>query len=201
MSKDKIYTLEELQKKLTEKERIFCHEYIIDWNGARSARKAGYSADSAKEIAHATLTKVHIKQYIDFIKDDIAKEAGISKLSLINELKKIAYSSITNLNEDWITRKDFDKLKKENPNVLDSIQEIDTKVIRKVFNDLNETSGEFEKTPYDIEYVKIKLYDKTKAIQDILKAMGWNEPDKVDVTSQGEQLKQVFKIGDQEIEF
>lgn len=193
MTKDKEYTLKELQDKLTEKERIFCHEYIIDWNGSRAARKAGYSEKTCAVISNENLTKPYIKQYIDFIKDDIAKEANISKLSLINELKKIAYSSIVELNKDWITRKDFEELQKTNPDVLDAIQEIDHKVIKKTFKELNGESGNFEDVPYDIEYVKIKLYDKTKAIQDILKAMGWNDPDKIELSG-GLDLSQITGI-------
>ncbi len=177
MAEEKIYTLKELQEKLTEKERILCHEYIIDWNGTRAAKKAGYTEKAPRQAAYDTLTKTYIKQYIAFIKDDIAKEAQISKLSLISELKKIAFSSIAQINEDWITRKDFNQLKQDNPDILDTIQEIDTRVIRKVYSELND-DNEFEKVPYDIEYVKIKLYDKRGAIQDILKAMGWNEAEK-----------------------
>ena len=102
MTEEKQYTLKELQKKLTEKERIFCHEYIIDWNGSRAARVAKYSEKTATEIAHQNLLKLHIKQYIAYIKDDIAKEAGISKLSLINELKKIAMADISEIYLDCL---------------------------------------------------------------------------------------------------
>jgi len=87
--KEKVYTKAELLKKLTEKEHSFCHQYIIDWNGARSARDAGYSEDSAREIASENLTKPHIQQYIEFIKDDIEKECGISKIKQVAGLLKI----------------------------------------------------------------------------------------------------------------
>lgn len=86
---NKQYTLDELKDKLTEKEKIFCHEYIIDWNGARAARVAGYSEKTAKQIAHDNLTKLYLNQYIDFIKDDYEKEAGITKLSQINGFLEI----------------------------------------------------------------------------------------------------------------
>lgn len=89
MDAEKKYTLEELQKKLTEKERIFCHEYIIDWNGARSARVAGYSEDTARQIANINLTKLYIQQYISFIKDDIEKECNISKIKQVKALQEI----------------------------------------------------------------------------------------------------------------
>lgn len=89
MGDDKKYTLKELKEKLTEKERLFCHQYIIDWNGARSAREAGYSEDSAKQIAHENLTKLYLNQYIDFIKNDYETEAGITKLSQIKGFQDI----------------------------------------------------------------------------------------------------------------
>ena len=58
--KEKTYTLKELKKKLTEKEKNFCHEYVIDWNGARAARVAGYSEKTCTEIASQNLIKLHI---------------------------------------------------------------------------------------------------------------------------------------------
>jgi phage terminase small subunit len=96
------YTLDELKAKLTNKERIFCHQYVVDWNGARSAREAGYSENSCRQIADQNLSKLHIKQYIDLIKNDLEKEAGISKLRNLQELAKIAYSNISKLHDDWI---------------------------------------------------------------------------------------------------
>ena len=151
------YTLEELEKKLTAKERAFCHEYIIDWNGARAARDAGYSEKTATEISSQNLIKLHIKQYIDFIKDDIATEAGLSKLSLIKELKLLAFSNLTQI------------LAKIETNGISSLTEEEQRVI-----------SEYEETRNGI---KIKTHDKRGAIQDILKAMGWNEADKLDMTS------------------
>jgi len=42
------YSMEDWEKELTNKQRIFCKEYILDWNGSRAALKAGYSKRSAK---------------------------------------------------------------------------------------------------------------------------------------------------------
>lgn len=167
MTEDQVYSLEELNEKLTEKERIFCHEYIIRWNGSDSARKAGYSKKTARGIASENLTKPHIQQYIAYIKDDIAREAGISKLALILELKKIAMSDISEIYLDWFKMADYNKLKESNPEILSCIQEINTKIQKVKIDD--------EDTSVDVEYVKIKMYDKRGAIQDLLKAMGWNE--------------------------
>lgn len=66
-TEDPEYTLNELKKKLTKKERIFCHEYIIDWNGSRAARVAGYSEKTANSISSEIIKKSYIIQYIKYI--------------------------------------------------------------------------------------------------------------------------------------
>src|SRR5690242_1062069 len=51
---------------LTAKERSFCQYYVAtNRNGAKSARLAGYSADTARYTARDLLTKSHIKKYIN----------------------------------------------------------------------------------------------------------------------------------------
>ena len=173
---DKVYTLPELKKKLTEKERIFCHQYIIDWNGARSAREAGYSEKTCYVIASENLTKPHIKQYIDFIKDDYEKEAGISKLKNLHELAKIAYSSIDHLHDTWIEKKEFEDLVKENPNILACIQSIESSVEKKNIGGRNKGN----QLIVDVEVVKLKLYSKLQAIGMINEMMGYKEAQKVE---------------------
>ena len=176
----KQYTLEELKAKLTEKERLFCHQYIIDWNGARSARTAGYSENTCCEIAFENLRKPHIKQYIDFIKNNLEEESGISKLRNLQELAKIAYSSISHLHNDWIELNEWEAIKKNNPEAMSAIESIDTKTEQKSFL----VNGEAENI--DIKYVKIKLFSKTTAIDMINKMMGYNEAEKI-------QLKQAIE--------
>lgn len=80
-------------KPLTPKQKIFCEEYIIDWNASRAARAAGYSEKTAKDIGCENLAKPNIQAYIAEIQEDLQKQAGISRLSIINELKKIVKDS------------------------------------------------------------------------------------------------------------
>jgi len=183
MNTEKQYTIEELRIKLTEKERLFCHQYIIDWNGARSAREAGYSENTCKEIACENLTKPHITQYINFIKNNIEEEAGISKLRIVNELKKIAFSSIAHLHNTWITLADFELLTDDQKA---SIESIDTKVQKKNIGD------NLDPEIVDVEYIKIKLYSKIQATDQLNKMMGYNASDKLDVTSGGKALQQII---------
>ena len=173
----KQYTLDELREILTEKERLFCHQYIIDWNGARSARKAGYSEDCAKQIAYENLTKPYLKQYIDLIKNNFEEESGISKLRNLQELAKIAYSNISHLHDNWTELSFWDQILEENPNAMAAVESIDTKTeTRRI-----KTDGDDE-LDIEVKYVKIKLYSKQAAIESINKMLGYNLPEKKELT-------------------
>lgn len=172
MNEEKKYTLEELQDKLTEKERIFCHQYIIDWNGSRAAREAGYSENTCAEIAYENLRKPHLIQYIDFIKNDLEKEAGISKLRQLNELKLIAYSSIEYLHETWIKFEDYEKLKKESPEILKAIESTESKTEYRTVDE----------SQVEIKLIKLKLYPKISAITEINKMQGYYEAEKINLS-------------------
>ena len=49
---------------LSPKQINFCIEYLIDFNGAAAAYRAGYSKKSAREQAAVLLTKPNIQNYI-----------------------------------------------------------------------------------------------------------------------------------------
>jgi len=166
------YSRSDLEKKLTRKQRIFCHEYIIDWNGSRAARVAKYSPKSCRQVAAENLTKPYIMQYIELIKHDYEKNCGISKTKQINELMKIAYSSIAHLHNTWIELKEFEKLSDDQK---ESIESIETKSETKITD-----NGHNIVT----KYVKLKLYSKNQALEQINKMMGYNEPKKIELSGE-----------------
>lgn len=51
--------------KLTEKQKRFCDEYLIDLNATQAAIRAGYSKKTAKIIGNENLTKPYLKEFID----------------------------------------------------------------------------------------------------------------------------------------
>ena len=91
MTKDNIYTKEELKEQLKDSWVVFAHEYIIDWNGSRSYKVAypDVDNDTAKSNAYKLLTNTYIKAYIELIKDDIEQECNISKVKQVKTLQSI----------------------------------------------------------------------------------------------------------------
>lgn len=60
---------------LTEKQKLFCNEYLIDLNATQAAIRAGYSEKSARQIAQRMLTKDDIQEYMQKIMND--KQSGL----------------------------------------------------------------------------------------------------------------------------
>ena len=52
------------EKKMTNKQKRFCDEYLIDLNATQAAIRAGYSKKTARAIGQENLTKPVIKEYI-----------------------------------------------------------------------------------------------------------------------------------------
>ena len=50
--------------KMTNKQKLFCDEYLVDLNATQAAIRAGYSKNSARAIGNENLQKPYIQEYI-----------------------------------------------------------------------------------------------------------------------------------------
>jgi len=164
--------METIKHELTAKCELFCLEYCLDWNATRAAIKAGYSKKTARSQANRLLTIVDIKKRIRELRANLAETAGISALKVLKEHEKIAFSNIGDLREGWINLKQFEDL---TPEQKACIQEVSSKTEKKTINGI----------VIDEESVRIKLYDKQKALDAISKMLGFNEPEKIDIELKG----------------
>lgn len=162
----------EKQIELTGKQKKFCEEYIFDFNGTRSAIAAGYSENTAAEIASENLTKPNILQYIKTLQGDLERTSGISRLKVLREHEKLAFNSIAHLHNTWIERKEFDKLTDEQKS---GIAEITTQTRFE-----RDYTADPEGKVVQIDYVKIKLYDKQKALDSISRMLGFDAAEKIE---------------------
>ncbi len=169
------------KKPLTEKQKIFCREYIYDWNATRAAKTAGYSEDTAGAIGWENLKKPEIQAYITEIQKDLEKVAGISRLRIIQEHINIINTSIAHLHNTWIERKEFDKLTAEQKSAIAELSY------------QTRTEKDFSTNPdgdvVQIDYVKIKLYDRQKSMDSLTKMLGYNEAEKLELSGSVKSYK------------
>jgi phage terminase small subunit len=148
----------------------FCREWILTRNGAKSAIKAGYSSKTAAEQASRMLTLPNIKERIAELDKNILESVNVSAIMIANELKKVAFASLSDTRKGWMQLVDFEKLPEE---VKCAISEIS----------YEEREGG--------TWVKIKMHDKLKALDSLSKMCGFQAPDKVDATIKGDMVHKV----------
>jgi phage terminase small subunit len=177
---------------LTESQKHFCREWVYDFNGSRAYKVAypGVTDETARANASKLLTKDNVKDFCKVLQENLEELAGISRLKVLQEHQKLAFSSIAHLHDTWIERKEFESL---TPDQKACIAEITTQIRKTSVIREGEPEQDVE-----TEFVKLKLYDKQKALDSISKMLGYDAPKRVDVRT---VEKQVIKIGGQEIEY
>lgn len=110
-----------MMEKMTQKQKRFCDEYLIDLNATQAAIRAGYSEKTARAIGNENLTKPYIKEYIE--KRMAEKEAELiadqdevmKYLSSVmrRDLKESVVVTLQNKTEKWVKDEDTGKLKKQ----------------------------------------------------------------------------------------
>lgn len=79
---------------MTDKQKKFCDEYLIDLNATQAAIRAGYSKKTANRIASENLSKLDIQEYISAKKKDIQQQTNIKLDDIIEALKTIGFADI-----------------------------------------------------------------------------------------------------------
>ena len=71
---------------MTNKQKRFIEEYLIDFNATQSAIRAGYSVNSADKIGTENLKKPQIKSKIEKALAERSRRTGITQDRVIQEL-------------------------------------------------------------------------------------------------------------------
>ncbi len=147
---------------LTEKQELFCNEYLIDFNASRAARAAGYSEDTAGSTGHENLKKPEIQARIHQLRQDIGKQFNITRERIAQEYSRLAFFDI---------RKIYD----ENGNIA-NITELGQDESASI------VGLDLEISNQGVTTKKVKLADKRAALDSLVKLMGYAAPSKTEIT-------------------
>lgn len=156
---------------LTEKQKKFVEEYLIDLNATQAAIRAGYSVKTADVQSSRMLGNVKVQQAIAEKMAERSRRTGINQDRVLMELAKIAFVNA----DDVINAQDATTKEGASRDDLAAIQSIKVK-------SFGEDGIERE----------IKLADKLKALEMLGRHLGmWN--DKLQMSGIEEEKK---KLGD-----
>lgn len=90
----------EVMPKLTEKQKRFCEEYLIDLNATQAYIRAGYSVKkivTAEQNSSKLLRNTKVMEYIEKLRTEQSERTKITADRVLEELAAIAFSDRTEL--------------------------------------------------------------------------------------------------------
>ncbi|MDO9957362.1 terminase small subunit, partial [Glaesserella parasuis] len=75
--------------KLTDKQQRFVEEYLIDLNATQAAIRAGYSADTARQIGAENLSKLVIQEAIQEAQNKRAARVNVTQDDVLRGLLEV----------------------------------------------------------------------------------------------------------------
>lgn len=150
------------QNNLTAKQIKFCEEYLIDLNGTQAAIRAGYSKNTAKEIAYENLTKPHIVTYLTQRQRELQEATGITPKRVLEEYAKVAFLDLRKFYTVDGSLKSIHDLDDHSAGALAGVETYEEKI---------KTDSESEEITLG-QTKKIKTYDKVKALDSLGRHLG-----------------------------
>jgi len=141
----------ENEKRLTEKQKRFCEEYLIDLNATQAAIRAGYSEKTANEQSARLLANVKVQAYIYELRERQSRRTEITADRVLEELAAIAFSD----------RSKFSKVTDRQHVSFTPTDELSDTERRSIAGIIEGRNG-----------IEIKSYDKLRALELIGKHIG-----------------------------
>lgn len=164
---------------MTNAQKIFCDEYLIDLNATR-AYKVAYPKTKKEETINSAssrmLRNVKVREYIKEKMKEREQRTEVTQDMVIKELSKIAFLDIRKLYNDEGGLKNIQNIDTDTAGAINSIESVE----------------EFDGHGEDREQIgytkKIKLSDKTKALELLGRHLGIFN-DKIDVNVKEKEEK------------
>ncbi len=162
---------------LTDRQKVFVLEYLIDHNATQAAMRAGYKPNSAMVTGHALLQKPHIAAEIAKAQAARARRINISADRVLLELARVGLGNIRNMcswDRHGVVFIPSEDLAEDDAACVSAVKCRTTTHI--------EPDGS-RQIRHDVE---LKLWDKVKALKEMGKHLGVSE--KIDLTMHDEMV-------------
>lgn len=160
---------------MTDKQKRFCDEYLIDFNATR-AYKTVYTSckkeDSARKAGSRLLTNVDIKNYIEEMSEEKQKETKITQQMVLDELAKIAFFNIKDIYNENGTLKQINELDDNTAKAISSVKVLQRAGSMKINIDSDRKDEEVPIEHIPEQIIQIRTNDKKGALELLGKHLG-----------------------------
>jgi len=149
---------------LSDKQKRFVEEYLIDLNATQAAIRAGYSEKTAEWIGPQLLTKTHVLAAVEKAKAERSKRTEITQDMVVRELSLIGFADMA----------DFVKIDESGmiqALPLDTLAEGKSRIIKKVREKRVIKSTAEGDQVLDATY-EFELCDKVKSLENLGRHLG-----------------------------
>ena len=184
------------KKKLTQKQELFCLEYVVDFNATQAAIRAKYSKRSAYSQAHDLLKKPVIQERVKELTQAVEGGPKDLRQRIIDELTSIAFADASHFFDETPV------VDEETGEVTHYIRSIKPRVLDSPHIGAIQS---FEPSAYG---TKIKVNDKQKALEMLSRYCGLfnadtsQKPENTNVVDMSgvssEKLRELQKVWDKD---
>tara|TARA_Y100000310_G_scaffold67277_1_gene62581 strand:- start:23445 stop:23975 length:531 start_codon:yes stop_codon:yes gene_type:complete len=150
---------------------MFAREWLVDFDGANAARRAGYAQKAAKQVAYELLQVPEVQALIAKGITERAKRIEVTQDAVVSELAKIGFANFLDFMEVQSDGSAVVNLKDLTRDEAAAISEI-------VIDEFKDGRGEDAR---DVKRIRLKLLDKRGALVDLGRHLRLFPVGKVDV--------------------
>lgn len=166
---------------LNDKQKRFILEYLIDFNATQAAIRAGYSAKTAGSQAHKLLLNPEIQAAIRREQEKTANRLTLTREKVLEQYARIAFSD---------SRAFFDKDGRLLP--VPELDDDASAALQSYEVEMRLLDGP-DQPPVPV--LKVRWADRRAALDSIMRAQGWNMPDKHELTGKdGGAIEQSVRV-------
>jgi phage terminase small subunit len=164
---------------LTHRQYRFAQEFVIDFNAAKAAIRAGYSAKTARVIACQNLTKANVAAEVDRLCKRVAEAAEVTSIEVLRQAERICRADLRKVFSTDGTLLPPDQWPDDIAGAISSVE----------VSEQSDVVGEDESTRVVAERTKkIKLWDKNSALDKLFRYHGLYRHDNEQVTPVPQEL-------------
>ncbi|MDL2224667.1 terminase small subunit [Eubacteriales bacterium OttesenSCG-928-M02] len=141
--------------RLTDKQKKFVDEYLVDFNATQAAIRAGYSERTATVTASKLLRNPRIQEYLQERQKDLQERTEITQEKVVAEYAKIAFADISDYANVVIDESGATQVQLTATESLTPDQRVAIAGIKQTANG-----------------IEVKLYDKQKALEMLGRHLG-----------------------------
>lgn len=160
---------------MTDAQKRFCDEYLIDLNATR-AYKVAYSRCKKEETASVNASKLlrntKVQEYISEKQKQIEKRTEITQDMVIEELAKIAFFNIKSIYRDNGMLKSMKEINENASSAIASVKTLQKAGAMKINVGINGTDKDIPIEHIPEQTIEFKTNDKVKALELLGKHLG-----------------------------